>query len=241
MSNRRFIGLAIIGGILLILLLIWLKPDNLFAKPTIVNQATASSTLSSAIAPLPVLSNKEIQQRVKQAISRRQFVRLDESKLHQGVVKSSLFQPSDAKTVVEINPIKLTEAQQQDGRAFINYDLYTLEGKIVGDRIQFYVPEVGLNRTAIVDQVKVDPQDDIISWSGHLENGDQNNEDFYISQTIKDNYAIGSVTTIDGGVYSLETKNGVGWISNRPDASSIHNHDDGIHDHEDSPTTEPKH
>lgn len=218
MKKTILLACVVVIGVVIISVFVWIRSDE--------QDVAESFSTTSALKPLasssdavaqPVLTDEEIKQRVKQGTARRKFARLDETKLKQAVVKTTMFQASDAKTVSQYNPIQLTDAQQHDGRAFISYDPYTLEGKFVGDRIQFKVPQLGLNRSAVIDRIKVDPKEDIIAWSGHLENGDQNNENFHISQTMKDEYTIGTITTIDGGMHSIETKNGVGWISNRND------------------------
>jgi len=194
--NKRFLIsliaiIAVVGGVVA-----WLKPAALptaaASMSAIESHTTPASTSSSPDSP--PLSTADIKQRVKKAIARRQFVHLDEARLEQAATNTAMFKASDADTVAAKNPIQLSDALKNDGRAYISYDPYTLEGKSIGDRVQFNVPALGINRSAIIDQIKVDAHDDIVSWTGHLENGDQNNESFYISQTIKDDFAVGTIT-----------------------------------------------
>ncbi len=213
MNKRVLISLiaivvVVVGG------MVWLKPTALPTAAASMNATEHHTTPvpTSSSPDSPPLSDADIKQRVKKAIARRQFVHLDEVKLAQAAANTAMFTASDADTVAAKNPIQLSDALKNDGRAYISYDPYTLEGKGIGDRVRFNIPAIGINHSAVIDQVKVDAHDDIVSWTGHLEHGDQNNESFYISQTIKDDFAVGTITTLNG-MYSLKVKNGVGWVA----------------------------
>ncbi|WP_410210148.1 metalloprotease secretion chaperone CpaB [Aquirhabdus sp.] len=212
--NKRLLISLIAIGIVVVGVVVWLKPTTLpTAAASIGSIGSHTTQIPTSLSPdNPPLSDADIKQRVKKAIVRRQFVHLDVARLEQAAANIAMFKPSDADTVAANNPIQLSDALKNDGRAYISYDPYTLEGKGVGDRVQFNVPAIGINRSAVIDQVKVDAHDDIVSWTGHLENGDQNNENFYISQTIKDDFTVGTITTLNG-TYNLKIKNSVGWVA----------------------------
>lgn len=158
------------------------------------------------------LSETQVLQRIKDSHARRKLVSLDEDKLRAGIFNQQMFYLSTVDTVSMYNPIPLTDAQKKDGRIFLRNDLYTLEAKNVGDQIVFNVSGYGLNRRAVIERIEVDPGEDIVSWSGSLEGGDQNNEKFHITQTIKDNFTMGTITA-DGKTYTILMKNGYGWVN----------------------------
>lgn len=175
-----------------------------------VSQDLAKITTNVDIVTPP--STEQAKQKSKEAIERRQFSRLDKEKLEDAVNRKKLFLPSTMELVAQYNPITLSTEANKNQIEFVSYDPYVLESKGVGDRVTFRSSQFGINREGIIDKIVVDPHEDIVTWSGYLDHGDKNREKFNISQTIKDNYTIGTVTTANKEIY-MEIKNGYGWIS----------------------------
>ncbi|MCG9494184.1 metalloprotease secretion chaperone CpaB [Acinetobacter pittii] len=216
-----------------IALLVWLMPSQKAEQAKIENSLLKKHTNRSRFPSQKTsltLTDSEIQERIQESNTRRKFIKLDENKLHKGILEKEMFHSSDAETVAKFNPMELTEEQKNDGRIFLSNDLYTLEGKKVGDSIELNVPEYGLKREATITKIDVDPKDDIVSWSGYLVGGDTNKEGFHITQTVKDNFTIGTINS-DDKTYSMLIKNGYGWINDVANESAAILAGESDHDH----------
>lgn len=212
MNKWRLITIICVISIAVVGFLIWLKSDQQVITTQLQQDSDLRLLTESNHRSDPLLLDQEqVEHRIQASIERRKFADLDTEKLKQAVDKTDVFLVIDRKQVFQKNPINLSEKEKNDGRVFIEYDLYNLESKQVGDPLILKVSELGLRRQGIIEKVTVATNDDIVSWSGYLENGDKNNESFYISQSIQDNYVSGSITTLDG-TYTIEAKNGAGWI-----------------------------
>ncbi|WP_445116501.1 metalloprotease secretion chaperone CpaB [Acinetobacter sp. WZC-1] len=230
MKKQTYIVIFVVS---LIALLVWLMPNQKKvqdkAEANTVRKEIELKYLSQQVSTLH-FTEAEVQARVQKSTARRKLVNLDENKLRQGISEKEMFYTSDVNRVTKHNPIELSEAQKNDGRIFLGNNIYTLEGKTIGDRVGFTVPAYGLKREAIIEKIDVDLDDDIVSWSGHLEGGDKNNETFHITQTVKDNFTIGTINS-EGRTYAMLMKNGYGWINNVENESAAILAGEGHHDH----------
>lgn len=219
MNKRVYFIIAIVC---FVALLVWLMPSQKGIQAKVENNLIKNEVKKSDSLPPTAslkLTESEIQERIQASLIRRKLVTLDENKLRKGILEKQIFSLSDADTVSQNNPISLTTEEKNDGRIFLSNDIYTLEGKNIGDTVKFNVPEYGLNREATITGIDVDPNDDIVSWSGYLAGGDTNSEVFHITQTIKDNFTIGTINS-DGKTYTLQIKNGYGWINTTENESA---------------------
>jgi len=119
----------------------------------------------------------------------------------------------------------LSERQKSDGRAFMRYELRTLESRVEGDPIDVFLPNLGLTARAVVDQVE--SVDGLLRWSGHFVDL-QEGGTFSVTHALGDRYAVGTFNTPMGS-FSMEAKNGWGWVA--PPASDFvlpAGHDDGM-------------
>ncbi|WP_064747113.1 metalloprotease secretion chaperone CpaB [Lysobacter antibioticus] len=133
---------------------------------------------------------------------------LDRARLQSARARKDLLQLVDPAKVAA-GALKPTPRQMGDGRQFVAYDAYVLESKGVGDDIEVYVPNLGLTLHGVIDNVEVNG--DIVRWSGMFEDFNSTMSKFSISQTMVDDYVLGSFDTPMGS-YSLEAKNGLGWV-----------------------------
>lgn len=230
MMKQRYMIISVVLFVVLLSLLIWKmsiqegtsKQDRTTGlertqplnkdKPTLVNIN---------------LTESQILERIKESHDRRKLVTLDETRLRDGMLRNQMFNLSDVDSVSINNPMPLTKEQKMDGRIFLKSDVYTLEGKRVGDQIEFNVSGFGLKREAIIQKIEIDPKDDIVSWSGYLKGGDQNSDKFHITQTVKDDFTIGTITA-NGTTYSILMKNGYGWVNDiANEAAAIEAHEAG--------------
>lgn len=119
----------------------------------------------------------------------------------------------------------LSERQKSDGRAFMRYELRTLESRVEGDPIDVFLPNLGLTARAVVD--RVDSVDGLLRWSGHFVDL-QEGGTFSVTHALGDRYAVGTFNT-PMGTFSMEARNGWGWVA--PPASDFvlpEGHDDGV-------------
>ena len=141
---------------------------------------------------------------------RRPQFRLDEQRLTQALHQQTIMQHSDAKTVAQHFAI-LNETQLKDGRAFVQYDPYIIEGKFIGDHIKIDIPNTGQSYDGkVTDIEQVDS--DIVRWRGDLDGVNGQMSNFTVTQTMKDQYAI-AVFHTPTGEYIMESKNGYGWVT----------------------------
>lgn len=119
----------------------------------------------------------------------------------------------------------LSERQKSDGRAFMRYELRTLESRVEGDPVDIFLPNLGLTAKAVVD--RVESVDGLLRWSGHFVDF-QEGGTFSVTHALGDRYAVGTFDTPMGS-FSMEAKNGWGWVA--PPASDFvlpAGHDDGV-------------
>ncbi|MBX9404045.1 metalloprotease secretion chaperone CpaB [Lysobacter sp. BMK333-48F3] len=133
---------------------------------------------------------------------------LDRTRLQQARARKDVLQLADPARVAA-GALKPTPRQMSDGRQFVAYDAYVLEARGVGDEFEVYVPNIGLTLHGVIDTVEVNG--DIVRWSGTFEDFNSTQSRFSISQTMIDDYVLGSFDTPMGS-YNLEAKNGLGWI-----------------------------
>jgi hypothetical protein len=160
------------------------------------------------------------------SLSGRLFV--DDAAINKARSESALFTAVDRQIAVQHLPF-LTEKQKTDDRTFIQYDLRRLASRTQGDTIDIDLPGAGRAIRAVIDQVQT--IDGMLRWSGRILDF-ENNARFTITHATQDGYAIGNMTTPLGS-FSLEAKNGYGWIVNHntdfflpPDGDDALHHDD---------------
>ena len=222
------ISAVVLFGMTLLAMLFYFKPastdsheqprQDSIASPHNTQDNTASKASTNLT---QVATAFPAEQRIKPAstdkaaeavMARRPFYKLDKQQVQAALNKTAMWQFADPQKAVQALPW-LTEKQKTDGRAFIQYDPYVLESKFVGDQIDVFLPELGMTAKAVIDDIR--PVDnDIIRWQGHFVDFNDSNSGFSISQTLKDQYAVGSIQTPLGS-FNMESKNGMGWIVNQ--------------------------
>lgn len=214
------ISAVVLFGITLLAMLFYFKPASSSTHDP--NQPDSSdNTAASTGKQVQVATEFPAEQRIKPAstdkaaeavMARRPFYKLDKQQVQAALNKTAMWQFADPQQATQALPW-LTEKQKTDGRAFIQYDPYVLESKFVGDQIDVFLPELGMTAKAVIDEIS--PVDnDIIRWQGHFVDFNDGNSGFSISQTLKDQYAVGSIQTPLGN-FNMESKNGMGWIVNQ--------------------------
>jgi hypothetical protein len=149
----------------------------------------------------------------KRAVHKRKH---DPARVKAALKRKGALQLADSRKV--ISGLKyLSKKQQTDGRSFIEYDSYVLEAKAVGDLIEIYIPEIGMTLHGKIEVVETN--EDIVRWAGHFEEFDATRNSFSISQTLEDDYTIGTFETPIKS-FSMEVKKGLGWIVNHTSDSS---------------------
>ncbi|HUD31476.1 MAG TPA: metalloprotease secretion chaperone CpaB [Variovorax sp.] len=119
----------------------------------------------------------------------------------------------------------LSERQKSDGRAFMRYELRTLESRVEGDPLDIFLPNLGLTAKAVVD--RVESVDGLLRWSGHFVDL-QEGGTFSVTHALGDRYAVGTFDTPMGS-FSMEARNGWGWVAPpSSDFSLPAGHDDGV-------------
>ncbi|WP_410210143.1 metalloprotease secretion chaperone CpaB [Aquirhabdus sp.] len=206
--------LIVIVIVLLTIALIW------GLKPQLSGAATASVTAVQSGAPViqnQYAANTSVtakpqsdRELLKASQQRRPQYRLDEQRLTQALHQQTIMQHSDAQTVAQHFSI-LNDTQLKDGRAFVQYDPYIIEGKSIGDHIKIDIPNTGQSYDGkVTDIEQVDS--DIVRWRGDLDGVNGQMSNFTVTQTMKDQYAI-AVFHTPTGEYILESKNGYGWVT----------------------------
>lgn len=163
----------------------------------------SAAGLASAAAPQP-----DAVDAVDAFARRRATFPLDRTRLQSARARKDLLQLADPAKVAA-GALKPTPRQMADGRQFVAYDAYVLEARGVGDEFEVYVPNIGLTLHGVIDTVEVNG--DIVRWSGTFEDFNSTQSRFSISQTMIDDYVLGSFDTPMGS-YNLEAKNGLGWV-----------------------------
>lgn len=196
-----------VGGVVLL----WLSPSPQHEVAQYTPVVESMNMQAQMNEPQQVFSLDQVKQRLKDSRLRRKGLSLDEDQFKFNLMRTQLFEASDAQTMKAHNPKLMAEAQLNDGRVFIKNDPYILESKAVGDKISFMVASYGLKHNGTIQRIQVDPNEDIVTWSGVLEGGDPNQDQFHLSQSMKDQFTAGTVTT-NGKTYSILVKNGYGWF-----------------------------
>ena len=160
----------------------------------------SAAALASAAAPQP--------DAVDAFARRRAAFPLDRTRLQSARARKDFLQLADPAKVAA-GALKPTPRQMADGRQFVAYDAYVLEARGVGDEFDVYLPNIGLTLHGVIDTVEVNG--DIVRWAGTFEDFNSTQSRFSISQTMLDDYVLGSFDT-PMGRYSLEAKNGLGWL-----------------------------
>lgn len=212
------IAAVVLFGITLVAMLFYFKPAT---KVDNSSDVTITASVDNGSNGERVASEFPSEQRIKPAdnaqavqaiVARRAFYRLDPQQVQAALGKTAMWEFADPQKAIQALPW-LTEKQKTDGRSFIQYDPYVLESKFVGDQIDVFLPELGLTAKAVIDDIR--PVDDnIIRWQGHFVDFNDSQSGFSISQTLKDQYAVGTFKTPLGN-FSMESKNGMGWVVNQ--------------------------
>lgn len=192
-------------------LLYWLSPQQASDSGQHHSVIVAKDSPVEADVLTQPISKTSIEQRLALGRQRRKGLALNEADFRLNIAKSELFEMSDAQTMADRNPRLMSNMQFEDGRVFIQNDPYVLESKTVGDTIAFTAVGYGLKRKGVIQQVHVDPKEDIVTWTGVLEGGDPNRELFSISQSLKDQFTAGTIQS-QGKTYAVMVKNGYGWL-----------------------------
>jgi len=206
--------LILIVLVIITIALVWGFKPNLSGESTVSTSVAASgmpmnqsqSATHTAITAKPQTSAELL----KAGQQRRPQFRFDAQRLAEALHQQVIMQRSDAKTVVQHFAL-LNDTQLKDGRSFVQYDPYIIEGKFVGDHIKIDIPNTGRSYDGtITDVEKVD--DDIVRWRGDLDGVNGQMSNFTVTQTMKDQYAI-AVFHTPTGEYIMESKNGYGWVT----------------------------
>jgi hypothetical protein len=107
------------------------------------------------------------------------------------------------------NYIDLPESDIYDGREFITYDHLKVETLVSGDKLTLYIPHENENYISEIIDVTLHGED-VISWHGILE---QYPDGGKVSITQDNKTAYISIFTPHGH-YTIESRNGIGWIAN---------------------------
>lgn len=170
------------------------------------------ATSASGDLPAQAAQSNPDQGRLAEVLARRPHGGLDPARVAASLQKTMINQIADPEKVFAALPW-LSEKQRHDGRGFIEYDPYVIETKFVGDQVDVFLPELGITATAVIDRVEhVD--DDIIRWQGTFSNFSGGQNKFTLTQTLKDQYAVGTIETPMGN-FNMESKNGYGWVINQ--------------------------
>ncbi len=221
--NKKII-LSVVALIVMIgAILYWLNPQTLISSskstPNLDHgQSTPDQT--KLVQQTGFESNATLKKQFSQAKLRRPYVGLDETQFNQQRLHNRLVQEADLKDIQHHSPMLLKGYKPDDGRIFIHFDPYSIESKFEGDSVKIYVPELGLNQEGIINKVESIEGDDIVRWTGVFAN---NQGDFSVSQTLKDQYTIMTVNTAQGS-YVMESKNGYGWVKAQS-TDDFHEHD----------------
>ena len=159
------------------------------------------------------MKNKNLSGSVVQRIQQRQNSSLifrDAEDIERARVKNSIFMATNPDLVASQLSF-LSQKQKTDGRNFIAYDMRTLESRVETDTIEIPLSEIGLTVKAIIDSVE--SINGMLRWSGHILDFQEEGR-FTITHAIQDKYAVGTFETPLGN-FSLEAKNGVGWVVNQ--------------------------
>lgn len=144
-----------------------------------------------------------IQQR--QAMSR---LFADAKDIERARSENALMAPSSSETAINRMGI-LSQRQKSDGRAFVQYNLRTLESRVEGDQFDIFLPGAGLTTKAVIEQVE--SVDGMLRWTGRILDFQEGGK-FSVMHALQDNYAVGTFDTPLGN-FSMEAKNGWGWVA----------------------------
>lgn len=206
-SRALIFGVALLGFVVIKFV------HNRIGSPENVNAAHAPFYTDRAISTADVVSKAApVTDGIQALIDRRSATfSLDRTHLMAAKPRKNLLTLIGPSEVVAGAP-KAAERQMPNGRQFVAYDPYVLEVKDVGDDIEVYIPHAGLTLHGVIDDVEVNG--DIIRWSGGFEDFNSTQSRFSISQTMIDDYVLGTFETPMGS-FSLEAKNGRGWIADQ--------------------------
>lgn len=110
-----------------------------------------------------------------------------------------------------------------DDRVWVKLDPFVLETRLPGDTIRLDVPGAGGQGVAgTIDRVST--ENGFSRWEGPIHDADPSAR-FSIAQSLSDRYTIGNFNTADGG-FTIEAKNGVGWIRSHAQDAALLTHDD---------------
>lgn len=225
--KKNIISLVLVAMMISIIIAIvfWLKPNvvTMVPNPEVISTSNyARSIQLNAEQQEHALKIKE------QVLKRHPNLKLDEEGMMQAAFKQHLFNEVPLDTIRSRLPIEFSEEALNDGRLFSEYNPLVIETKRVGDQIQWQALEYGLNQIGVIEEIE-HLEGDVYRWSGSFEGKDPVYNNFRITQSLSENYAIAKINTHQGS-FEFETKNGIGWI--RPGTvrdTDLHAQDDHIY------------
>ena len=219
---------VVVGAVFLVIANVFVEADSQAVESSVgsISRSTSSGAIAmrlAAVEPrqeakasyvaLPeTMKNTNVLAGVIQRVQQRQdsgLIFRDVEDIQRARVKDYIFVPTNPELVTSQLSF-LTEKQKTDGRNFIQYDMRTLESRVEGDTVTILLSEIGLNVKAVIDNVE--SVNGMLRWSGHIMDFQEGGK-FSITHAIRDQYAIGNFETPLGN-FSLESKNGLGWIVN---------------------------
>lgn len=146
-----------------------------------------------------------IDMRLAELNARRQDMGIDAEMLLELMAQDSAWQPA-AEPAPELN---LDPEEIYDGREFITFNANKIETLMPGDSLQINIAQLNADYKMIVESVEVH-DDGNVTWRGHLSDFESDN---YVSITQNNNMTVAGITTPQGN-YTLESREGSGWIVN---------------------------
>lgn len=206
--NKPIFTSTIAIFIIVIVLLIWLKPNF---HPT-----------SSDLAPPTTVTNTAIPQAPNRTVTQPHIFNPKKEGIYvakNGDPLIGSFESVNYDNIKQLLKIPLDPEQVKDGRIFVKYDPSIVESKKVGDSFRIVSTELGIGAIGKITSV-TNLDSDIRQWLGGLNEGSPQTNHFRITRSVKDNYTLMVIYT-DQGIYEMESKNNVGWI--RPSTFKIGN------------------
>lgn len=206
------------------------SPDTGLAERSAPTDETAAASAQADLSPLPEILRQPVAgldaiERIQQRHAMSRFF-ADAQDIERARSDDTLMVPARPAEASAAMGSILSERQKSDGRAFMRYDLRTLESRVEGDPLDIFLPNLGLTAKAVVD--RVESVDGLLRWSGHFVDL-QEGGTFSVTHALGDRYAVGTFDTPMGS-FSMEARNGWGWVA--PASSDFvlpAGHDDGVH------------
>jgi hypothetical protein len=207
----RFVGMRYAAGLASTILLLWLVwfGVNFHAGDPAVLPASGASAPTFLLTPgtqSEPQNHAALLALIKERSSSSRLFANDAA-IETARAQSTLFATITPEMVRHYLPL-LTERQKADDRMFIQYDTRRLASRVEGDTINVNLPGLDSAFKAVITRVQT--VDGALRWSGYLADF-HGSSSFTISHAGGDGQVEGVVVTPMGG-FSLEAKNGYGWI-----------------------------